>query len=74
MSNKHKTYNPERDCELDAAFHIFWRESRGNRYALSNLRQDHPDDGVIGWAQAHYPEQHAKLAAAFKASVREVLG
>lgn len=68
MTSNHEKYDPERDCELDAAFHIYWRHGKQHEV------QQYPDTGVIGWAQAHYPEQHAKLAAAFKASVREVLG
>lgn len=60
-------YNPERDCELDAAFHICWHYG-ADKYAGSV----YPD--VIAWAKALYPEQHAKLSAAFKTSVRKVLG
>jgi hypothetical protein len=70
MAGKQRAYDPDRDCENDAAFHLYWQDN--NPEKVAQLRGN--EDGVIGWAKTHHPEKHAMLASAFKAAVKEILG
>jgi hypothetical protein len=68
VAGKRDNYDPARDCELDAAFHLWWQLGDGR---LSETK--YADSGVIGWAKDTHPDKFEQLAQRFKDAVREVL-
>ena len=55
------------DCELDAAFAIYW-------HTLSSVKPDlNPQESVIEWARRQHPENLKLLTQKFERACKDVL-